>query len=291
MLGARGQAWLDALPSSIAHCAEQWRLQLDRPFAELSYNYAAPGLRADGMPVVLKVCIPGDEFFTEAGALRLFDGRGAVRLLEVDIDRGALLIERLLPGTPLNDVSDADDERATHIAAEVMQKLWRPVSANDARLFPTVATWIMHMEERAPRLIPPGHRFPRVWLDLALAIYRELTAAPAEQVLLHGDLHHGNILAAQREPWLAIDPKGVIGEPAWETGPLFINQLPEPLDVSTARRVLIPRAKQLASELGIDYTRLAAWAVVRAVLSGYWTVEEHGESWDDVLIVAEALAP
>ena len=286
MLGATGVAWLERLPPIIADCARRWAIMLEAPFTQLSINYAAPGMRADGTPVVLKVCIPGDEFFTEAGALRLFDGRGSVRLLEADLDRGALLLEQLRPGTLLRTVTD--DERATHIAASVMQRLWRPAPAQHS--FPTVADWVGQMGKLAPILIGPNHGFPYAWIERALTLYRDLTAAPAQPMLLHGDLHHDNILASEREPWLAIDPKGVIGEPVWETGPLLINQLPEPLDVPSARRVLSRRVSQLAEELGIDRQRLAAWGVVRAVLAGYWTVESHGTDWQDVLVVAEAMS-
>ncbi len=286
MLGAVGVAWLERLPTIIADCARRWAIMLEAPFTQLSINYAAPGTRADGTPVVLKVCIPGDEFFTEAEALRLFAGRGAAQLLDADLERGALLLERLQPGVLLRTVTD--DERATHIAVDVMKRLWRPAPAQHP--FPSVARWVGNMARKAPALIGPGHPFPYTWIERALALYRDLTAEPAQYMLLHGDLHHDNILTAQREAWIAIDPKGVIGEPVWETGPLLINQLPEPLNVTAARRVLGRRVSQLAEELGIDRQRLAAWGLVRAVLSSFWTVEENGTDWDRALIVAEALA-
>jgi hypothetical protein len=91
-----------------------------------------------------------------------------------------------------------------------------------------------------------------------------------------GDLHQGNVLRAGREPWLAIDPKGVVGPPVCETGPLLINVLPPPGDLAETRRVLFRRTSQLAEELGIDLQQLRLWGAVRAVLASFWTLEEHG---------------
>jgi streptomycin 6-kinase len=291
LLGAASEEWLAQLPRVIAACCEAWQVRLDAPYPELSVNYVAHGMRADGMPVVLKVCIPGTESRTEREALSLFDGHGAVRLLAVDESRNAILLERAVPGRELRTV--LDDEQATHIAVTVMQRLWQPPPAQHS--FPAVDDWLRNMSEKAPRLMPPGHPFPQAWLQRALALHRELTAMPQPHVVLHGDLHHMNILSsedrmsAKREPWLAIDPFGVIGEAVCETGPLLINQLPDPPTHDAVRTVLHRRVRQLADELHVDMVRLAAWGVVRAVVSGYWTVESHGDDWQDVLTVAAVL--
>src|SRR5215208_1551424 len=123
--GAAGVEWLNRVPAIIADCERRWALSLLPPFAPLSYNYAAPAIRADGRAVVVKVCFPDRGFLAEAEALRRFAGRGATRLLEADLDWGVLLLERLQPGTPLSQVEA--DEEATSIAAGVMAQLWRPV--------------------------------------------------------------------------------------------------------------------------------------------------------------------
>ena len=147
------------------------------------------------------------------------------------------------------------------------------------------------MAECAPRVIGPDIPFPSPsWIGRAPALFEELIASPAEPVLLHGDLHQGNILAAEREPWLCIDPKGVVGEPVCGTGPLLLNELPSPLDVSAVRRVLLRRADQLAEELGFDRARLRAWGVVRMVLVAFWSVEDHGGVWEEARACAEALS-
>ena len=292
MLGAPGIAWIEQLPAIVNACAQQWSLTLAPPFPQLSINYAAPGLGADGVPIVLKVCIPSPEFATEAESLRLFDGHGAVKLLAVDRDQGALLLERLRPGTPLLDIDDIaaddDDEQATRIAASIMRRLWRPVPAGHP--FPSFADWMRHMAECAPRLVGTDKPLLQQWIARALDVYSELTAEPAEQVLIHGDLHHGNILRAEREPWLAIDPKGVVGEPVCETGPLLLNALPRASGYPEMRRVLARRTDLLAEVLGVDRASVRAWGVVRAVLASFWTLEDHGRENQADLMCAEALA-
>lgn len=284
--GAVGIAWLERLPVIVADCARRWSLEIGAPF-ELTYNYVVPARRDDGVVVVLKVVFPSHELFTEVESLQIFDGRGMVRLLEVDLDQGALLLERLEPGTSLSSLTERDDEGATAIAADIMRRLWRPVPAEHR--FPSVADWVLRMERLAPEYVEPHSAFPVAWIDRAMAIFNELMAAPVAPVLLHGDLHHGNILAAQREPWLAIDPKGVIGEPLCETEPFLKEALPARLDTPEGRRMLNRRADQLAEALEQDRDRLRGWGVVRAVLSAYWSLEDHGYGWERALLTADVL--
>jgi streptomycin 6-kinase len=112
----------------------------------------------------------------------------------------------------------------------------------------------------------------------------------AEPVLLHGDLHHFNILAAERQPWLALDPKGVVGEPAYEVGALLRNPYPEFLTWPNLDRVLARRVNQLAEELGFDRERLVGWGFAQAVLSGWWSYEDHGHGWESGIALAELFA-
>lgn len=283
--GEAGVAWLARLPALVAACAEQWSLRLEAPFPGLTYNYAASAHGADSTALVLKVCFPDAEFESEAAALAAFAGRGAVRLVAVDLDRGALLLERLLPGTPLSTV--ADDDAATTAAAGVMQRLWRPPPAGHR--FRSVEDWVARMAERAPSLVAPHSAFPSGWVARAVEMTAELSASPAERRLLHGDFHQDNVLAAGTG-WRAIDPKGIIGEPAAEVGPLLLNQLPANPDPATLGRLLQRRLDVLSDALGLDRERLRAWSVVRAVLSAFWSLEDHGYGWETALCCAELLS-
>jgi streptomycin 6-kinase len=127
-------------------------------------------------------------------------------------------------------------------------------------------------------------------LEEAEILFAELSISMAEPVLLHGDLHHDNILAAERQPWLAIDPKGLVGEPAYEVGAWLRNPLPQLLHRPQPGRVLARRIDQFVEELGLDRTRVRDWGMAQAVLSVWWSIEDTGQVWDDALACAELLA-
>ena len=282
--GSSGRAWIRRLPRLVEECAETWSLSVEPPFAHLSYNYVVPVTRS-GVPLVLKVCFPEEDFRNEAMALQYFQGRGCARLVEVDLKRGALLIERLRPGLSLGAVTD--DERATSIAAQVMRRLWYPLRSVGP--YPSVADWVKGMATRSPVLTKENPAFPARWIRHALVLYDELASKSDELVILHGDLHHANILSAEREGWLAIDPKGLIGERACEAGPLLINALPEKHEVALIRPIVSRRVRQLAEELQLDHERIRAWAIIRSVLAAYWCLESFGRGWNWAIACAEAL--
>ena len=286
LLGADGLAWLDRLPAILGACAERWPITLGPPFPRISYNYAAPATRADGSPAVVKACYPDREPLREGEALRLFDGRGAVQLLEADLDQGVLLLERALPGTPISALED--DEQAISAAASVLRRLWRPAPATHP--FPTIADWGAGFGRLRERFGGGTGPFPAPLVERAERLFAELAASMETPVLLHGDLNYGNVLAADREPWLAIDPKGLIGEPAYDTGVLLrdplshIHASPEP------RRLLARRIDQLGAELSFDCARIRDWGFAQAVLSAWWSFEDHGRCWEPAITCAELLA-
>jgi len=283
--GEAGRAWADRLPATLAECCERWSLAIASPFPNLSYNYATPATRADGTAVVLKLCFPDQAFVWEAEALRFFDGRGAVQLLEADAARGVMLLERLVPGTPLRALPD--DAQATSIAATVMRQLWRPVPPDHP--FPTIADWAKGIDRYQARFRDAPGPIPAALVGEAAGLFAELLASQADPVLLHGDLHHDNILQAHGQSWLAIDPKGLIGEPAYETGALLRN--PEELfTMPQPARILARRIAQLADELDLDRARIRGWAIAQAVLACVWSVEDHEQISPHWIAIAEWLA-
>ena len=287
--GETGRQWLRDLPARLDDCAQRWSLTLAPPFPNLTFNYVAPAVRADGTEAVLKVGVPNKELWSEAAALRVFDGWGSVRLLDSDPDAGLLLLERLRPGSVLTSLADeAHDDKATAIAASVMRGLWRP--APPGHDFPTVADWgaaFAHLRERFGGGTGP---LPAAQVERAEALFAELLASSAPPVLLHGDLHHDNILSAQRSPWLAIDPKGIVGEPAYEVGALLRNLWPDRHTHQNPARLLERRTHQLAEELELDPARVRDWAVAQAVLSAVWGVGDGDDGWDGALANADILA-
>jgi len=285
--GARGQAWLAGYPALLRAVAARWDLAVGEPFADLTFNMVLRVRRRDGTPAVLKLGPPCRELDTEAAALALYDGRGAVRLLEADTGAGALLLERVEPGRTLAPLAlGRRDDAATAIAADVMLRLRPPVPAGAP--FPTIADWFADLSDM--RAQPGGHPLPPVLVEAAEATYAELAAKAAPAVVLHGDLHHGNVLDAGGGAWLAIDPKGVAGEPACEAGALLRNPVPGIERASDLARLTARRLDVLAERLGEDRRRIKGWAFAQAVLSACWALEEGpGADWRPWIAVAEVL--
>jgi streptomycin 6-kinase len=285
--GGVGVAWLEALPAHLNNLAAQWDLTLGQPF-DLSYNYVTSAVRGDGVPVVLKVGVPHRELHCEMAALRHYAGRGAVQLLEADPASGVMLLEHLLPGTPLR--RHPNDDEATHWAAEVMTKLWRPLPPDHP--FPTAAAWASGLQRLRRRYAGGTGPLPTHLVDRAEGLFRELLADAAPPVLLHGDLHHDNILSATRAPYLALDPKGLAGEPAYEVGALLRNP-PNVAHWPDLVHVQGRRVEILAEWLGLDRARIIGYGFAQAVLSAWWTIEDHGEEaqWQPAIKVAHSLLP
>lgn len=264
--GARGDAWLAALPDLLADIAQRWQLTLLPHFDDLSYGYVAPVICADGSSAVLKLGVPDKELTYSIEALRYFGGRHMVRLLQADAERGIQLLERLVPGAMLTSVKD--DELATRIACELMPGLWKPL--NTEVPFPTISDWASGMK-KVSVVYPTGSPIPKPWLDRAEGLFTDLISLQATPVVLHGDLHHYNILSSGGD-WKAIDPQGVIGEPAYETGAFLRNPFdlldhPDPMKL-TERRIAI-----MSEMLGFERKRILDWAIAQAVLSDWWTIE------------------
>ena len=300
--GPAALPWLDGLPSLLVACGQRWRLTVEPPFAPLSYAYVAPAVRDDGSHVVIKAAPPGRGLAAERAALQAFGGRGAVELLASDEAHGVLLLRRVLPGTSLTEWVDAGrDDDATRAAAEVMRGLCRPPVAA-AFAWPTVADRARGLDRLRARFDGGTGPLPAGLVGRAEATFAELIAGSAPAALLHGDLHHGNILRssagthaeendASPSGWLAIDPQGVLGEPAYEVGALLRNPLPWLLSGGQrrARQISARRIAILSESLALDRERLAAWGAAQAVLSAWWSVEDHGWGWEGAIEVADAL--
>ena len=283
MHGADGQRWLDELPRRIAEYERRWDLRVMPPFDNLSYNYAAPAAGLDGVPSVLKICYGGREVETEMAALRLA-GDGMVRLLREDPADHAMLLQRAVPGDMLID--HPDDEEATRIAAGVMAALWLPAPAHHP--FPTISDWGQGFARMRRRYDGGTGPLPAELTGRAERLYGELVATSAEPVVLHGDLHHYNILR-DHDGWLAIDPKGVVGEPAFEIGALMRNRLPSLGNDAAATDILTRRIRVVAEVTGLDADRMRRWTIAQALLSVWWSIEDHGESVVEETWFAEEL--
>ncbi len=277
-----GAAWLDSLPSLVAECERRWQLKIARTPFVLSYNYVAPALTAQGREVVVKIGVPNPELSSEIRALRWYGGGAAVQLLDADEQQGLLLLERLRPGSMLSSVED--DARATVIAARTMRDLWRPLPADPQ--FPTAREWASGLRRLRQHFGGGTGPFEARLVQTAESLFGELLASSDSPVLVHGDLQHFNMLSATRRPWVAIDPKGLAAESAYEVGALLRNPSPgRYLDPGVQRR----RIDLLADELGFDRRRIAGWAAAQAVLSAWWSYEDAGSGWEPAMRCAEVL--
>jgi streptomycin 6-kinase len=169
-----------------------------------------------------------------------------------------------------------------------MSQLWRPLPAGHP--FPSVAAWTGAL--RGLRVMFDGATgpLPPRLVERAEDLFAGLLASSGDAVLLHADLHHFNILAAQRMPWLALDPHGVAGERAYEVGALLRNPFAVLPPAGELRRIQARRVDQLAELLGFDRQRIVGWGIAQAVLSAWWSIEDHGAGWERAIAYAEALA-
>jgi len=244
-----------------------WELRLGDPYNGGKVGVALRVDLRDGTPAVLKVNFPAVESEHEATALAHWRGDGAVRLLEHDHERRALLLERCDPGGHLSDVADEDEAQTA--AARVLSSIWRPPP--DPHPFRSLADEAEAWATRLPaHWKARGRPFERSLLDAAVAAYRELGCDQEEAVVCHQDFHGGNVLRATRERWLTIDPKPLVGERAFDCAWLLRDRRASVgTDPSPGRRVS-RRLDLLSAELGLDRERVRGWGIARMVT---WALE------------------
>ena len=210
--------WLDQLPERVAAIELEWRISIGQPFPAGEFNFVAPAVRDLTEEVVIKIAppFPDGEFYSEAAWLRARDGQGAVRLLNVDRDSRAMLIERALPGRNLAEAFSIREGKLAGPAIELLAELEMPVPSDLSNVI-LLDNWFANLERAV------GTEFPGNYVEKALRYYRELSAG-SENAYLHGDFHPGNIVTAGRSPYLAIDPKGIVGRVGYDIA-VFLNNL------------------------------------------------------------------
>lgn len=277
--GTQGTLWLQQLPFLIEHFAAQWQLKEIQHFENLSFNYVAHAYsNLYKQPVVLKIGAPHPSFINELKALEFYDGNGAVKLLASNASKYAMLLERVSPGTTVRSLFPHQDDKAIEYACNVMQKLHTNQIRNSSN-FQTIDEWFTLFETlQVPQdLQPQVHKTQK--------FIKELAATPQPHYLLHGDLHHDNILLDNTDTPIAIDPKGVVGERAYEVGAFMCNpeELSSQPDVAD---ILNNRLDSFSNMLKINQNRLAKACYARIILSACWTVESNG-NWHDDAKLAE----
>ncbi|WP_432100891.1 aminoglycoside phosphotransferase family protein [Streptomyces sp. WAC 04229] len=259
--GEAGRAFIDGLPELAASFLRRWELRLDGPSMHGWAALVLPVVRRDGVPAVLKLQIADEESEGEPVALRVWDGDGAVRLLDHDPATGTMLLERLDADRMLSHVEDS--RAAVLVIARLLAHLTTTPAPPGMRRLGDIARAML---ERTPGTLAaiPDLADRRLVADCAAAL-REIADEPGDR-LLHWDLHFENVLASERAPWLAIDPKPLAGDPGFDLLPALDNRY----DPAETRW----RFDAMTDVLGLDRQRARAWSLARVLQNSLWNVED-----------------
>jgi streptomycin 6-kinase len=282
--GASGRAWIAALPGLVAEFLDRWVLRLDDFVGHGMASLVLSVIRADGTPAVLKLQPVSEENAAAPIGLRAWNGKGVVRLLDHNPDTGTMLLERLDATRPLSCV--ADDSAALQILAELLARLVAVPAPEGLRRLADIAAAMLEQVPRAvPALRDPAEQ--RLVRTCASAV-AELIDEPGDR-LLHWDLHYDNILAGQREPWLAIDPEPLAGDPGFDLLPALDNRWEEVVASGDMVRAVLRRFDLLTEVLGLDRQRATGWTLGRVLQNALWDIAD-GETALDPAQIAIATA-
>ncbi|PFH82564.1 aminoglycoside phosphotransferase family protein [Bacillus sp. AFS088145] len=263
----KGEIWLRNFDDLCNRSEIRWNMKIFSPFA-LSYNFVAPILIDGQKNAVIKLAVPNEEFNSEVEALREFKNKDFVKVIDFDLNEGILILEQLLPGDTLATIEN--EQEAMGIAVKVMKNLWK--AAPKSTRIPSILSSensLSRIVEKFPNGLGPISK--EMLLD-AYTIFKEMNCTQSTKYLLHGDLHHYNILNAGESSWKVIDPKGLIGEREYDIIQFLLNNL-EGKDISTT---LENRIELLVKELDLNKERVLLWGYSHAVLSTCWSLEDEG---------------
>lgn len=273
-MAARGPdwaAWVERLPGIAAGVAEEWQLTFGAEAWHGFVSLVVPVRTAAGAAVVLKISFDGDdESLHEGLALQHWHGDGAVRLLSADPHRRALLLEQL----HREDLSQVEELEACEIVAGLYHRLHRPA-------LPQLRTVASYVERWAAPLtaLPRDAPIPRRLVEQTQALIPDLLADQTDLRMVHGDLHYANVLASDRAPWLAIDPKPMAGDPHYEPAPMLWNRWDEVVAAPDGVRGGVRRRFHTLVDAGeLDEERARDWVVVRMVLNAHWSIQAAGRA-------------
>lgn len=252
-----GEAWLAALPRLVEACVDRWSLELGEPWTNSAASLAMPATRG-GERFVLKIQFPGREGLYEADALRRWDGNGAVRLLDHDPERGAMLLERCDSGTPLSTI---DPAAALGVLIGLLPRLWVPAREPFRPLADEAADLTAEMLNHWERT---GRSVEERLIHAAAEVFEQLAGTQGEHVLVNQDLHAENVLRAEREPWLVIDPDPLAGEREFGVAAIVRGR-----ELGHSRDAVLYRLDRVSAELGLDRERVRLWTMAHTVSWGF----------------------
>ena len=279
--GDQGKEWLKQLPVCIDILSKQYGLTHIKPVSHLSYNYVAFAIQHKNKSVVLKISCDKRVIEDEYKALCHFNGIGSINVLESNSSLHALLLEQAIPGNLLkNKYSRKIEDSILHYAGVVKHLASCPLTNSH---FIPVSDWCKAIDQMN------DPRIEKHLIEKAQELKIFLLSSVEEEYVCHGDLHGENIVS-HYDTWLSIDPKGIIGEMAFEAAAFDLISKNDLLDLNSLQEKIIARVSALAHALDIDFNRLLGWFFLRALISAQWFIEDHG-SPDAMLQRASLIYP
>jgi streptomycin 6-kinase len=267
LYGAAGEAWINNLPSFLSQLGLKWSLRFLHVMPDLTYNFVGlVEMIPTGEIAILKMGPGSQNIEKEVRWLKYFN-KGVPKIYWYDETHDAFLMEQLEPGHSLKDlVKKGEDDAATRIICHTI----RGLQSNQQK-----RSEFIHISELSRSLSVLKNHLDDRALSKAESLFRELTADPTHDVILHGDLHHDNILSSG-PTWKVIDPHGYVGDPVFEVGSMIYNPGDCFPHIRSIPQVVERRLHILAEELPFDSQRIKAWAFCKTALSIAWTFEDHG---------------
>jgi streptomycin 6-kinase len=281
MCGDSGTEWLDRLRTTIEEIEENWSISVGDPFPSIEFNYVAAATDINGNAIVIKISPPFEtsEIFSEAKFLRVANGRKVVRLLAQDRDRRAILIERALPGSNLTEIYAGNELKAVAPAIDVLRAITGKPPEDTSETI-DLDDWFDGMHRHTETA------FPAEYAVRALEIHSRLSRG-VERCYLHGDFHPGNIVSDTREPFLAIDPKGMIGPIGYDIAVFLNNFHWWQEDRPDIQERLDFAVRAFSDAFDVSPADLRLWSFAQMVLSAWWTFDEMREIYQNDVAKAD----
>lgn len=279
--GEVGRQWLRSLPVIVEKLSELWQLTNIAPVKNMSWNFVALAEQNNTLPVVLKISCDKALIQSEYKTLRHFDGKGAIKAIDINAEYNALLLEQAMPGCLLKTRHPIKMEDTIHIYANVV-KLLSMHELSDTN-YTHAKEWCHVIDEMHDPRIPTN------FIEKAKQLRSFLFNKTPREYLCHGDLHLENIIQ-QGANWVVIDPKGIIGEMAFEAAAFDLINQDEMKAISTILSKLHDRIKQLSEALEISFDRLLSWIFLRIMISAQWYIEDNGDP-NQMLTLASYVYP
>jgi streptomycin 6-kinase len=271
--GKQGEEWIANLPATIEALVKYWNLSHFISIDNQSFNYVAKAMANINQAVVLKISCDAKSMTNEIQALKHFNGQGSIQFIDYHSKYHALLLQQAIPGITLKALYPTQIEYVMNCYVDTMRKL-HSKHLSSKHSYSHIGEWLRAIDRLIPSKPCPVHL-----LEKAIFLKNTLLASMSKPIFLHGDLHHDNILK-NNDDWLAIDPKGVVGEPEFEIAAFDFMYIAELANNPDIKAIFDARINLLAHKSGLNAQRIKDWVFVRLILMAAWHIEDHGDpSW------------